>query len=702
MISAIYLRERRREAQMRDSRETLALRFPMGLDPSAAGAGLSSLAGLAERSEIVVETIATAKGVAHALRLPAAIRNSALASLKAAMPGLRADEGAAPTGTTTAALSVFIPTPAVLRTDDPMVSARALLSGLVGLREGEQVVVRWAIRPGHSRPLPARQGERAAQVASAWRRKTSQPGFRVAGLVLVKAGGSARAREVIGHVASVLRSRRSDVGELRMTYDRGNRNLNSLPRVTRTSGWLSSAELLPLVAWPMGSELVPGVEVGAARELPVPRSVSGEGRQLLVGRSGSGDARPVALSAEAARHHMAVIGPSGVGKSVVLARGVLDDLAAGFGGALIDPKSDLVETILERVPDRHADRVVVLDPAASGPVVGLNVLTGGDPDLRADVLLGAFRSLFADSWGIRSDYYGRLALRTLGEIPGATLLDFGRLFFDAAFRRAALAKVSDPLLVGAWAGYEQLSPAEQAQHVQAPITKVMTLIERPAVRAVLAQPRSKLDVADLLAQRKWLLVSLAPGRLGEPAARLVGAIVMYMIWSAIEARVSLPVPQRRPVFVYVDEMASLATLPFSFESLAERARGLGAGLTVAAQTLGRLPEPVRAALLGNVATLITFRAGAEEATRLARELPGLSPLDIQSLGRFEVAARVGTGTGSAVALVTGRTLPPSPPTGQAAQIRKRSAEVYGVPDEAVPAGPATTEEQPLGRRRRAA
>jgi hypothetical protein len=219
---------------------------------------------------------------------------------------------------------------------------------------------------------------------------------------------------------------------------------------------------------------------------------------------------------------------------------------------------------------------------------------------------------------------------------------------------------------------------------------------------VLAQPRSKLDVADLLAQRKWLLVSLAPGRLGEPAARLVGAIVMYMIWSAIEARVSLPVPQRRPVFVYVDEMASLATLPFSFESLAERARGLGAGLTVAAQTLGRLPEPVRAALLGNVATLMTFRAGADEATRLARELPGLSPLDIQSLGRFEVAARVGTGTGSAVALVTGRTLPPSPPTGQAAQIRKRSAEVYGAADEAVPAGPATTEEQPLGRRRRAA
>ncbi len=147
-------------------------------------------------------------------------------------------------------------------------------------------------------------------------------------------------------------------------------------------------------------------------------------------------------------------------------------------------------------------------------------------------------------------------------------------------------------------------------------------------------------------------------------------------------------------------MATLSALPFGLELLAERARGLGAGLTVAAQTLGRLPDSMRAALLGIVATLITFRAGAEEANRLARELPGLKARDLQSLGRFEVAARIGTGIGSAAAIVTGHTEPLPPTTGQAARIRARSLDLYGV-DAVQPAAESAVEESGrIGRARR--
>jgi hypothetical protein len=208
---------------------------------------------------------------------------------------------------------------------------------------------------------------------------------------------------------------------------------------------------------------------------------------------------------------------------------------------------------------------------------------------------------------------------------------------------------------------------------------VMALLSRPRVRAVLANPEPKLDVARLLAERKFLLVSLAPGALGE-ASTLIGSAVMFAVWSAIEARVALPPEQRHLINLYVDELATLTNgLPNSFELIAERARGLGAGLTVALQTLGRIPEPTKSAVLGNSATFITFRAPAEEATSVARQLPGISPQDVQSLGRFEVAARVGTGIGSAVSVVTGRTEPLPPETGQAERIRDHSALVYGSP-----------------------
>jgi hypothetical protein len=98
--------------------------------------------------------------------------------------------------------------------------------------------------------------------------------------------------------------------------------------------------------------------------------------------------------------------------------------------------------------------------------------------------------------------------------------------------------------------------------------------------------------------------------------------------------------------------------------------------------LGCIPEPTRSALLGNAATFITWRAPAEEAAAIARQLPGLTPQDVQSLGRFEVAARVGTGTGSAVSVVTGRTEPLPPETGQADAIRDASAARYGTRPEA--------------------
>jgi len=348
---------------------------------------------------------------------------------------------------------------------------------------------------------------------------------------------------------------------------------------------------------------------------------------------------------------------------------------------------------------------VVLDPGDHRPLPGVSLLSGGDPDSRADVLTGTLKSIFAAAWGVRSDFYGRLAIRTLSEVPGASLADIGRLFYEEPFRRAAIARLRDPFLISSWQSYESLSPAAQAEHVQAPMARVMTLLSRPRVRAVLASPEPKLDIAELFRQRKWLLVSLAPGAISEAGATLVGAALMYSIWSAIEARVALAPENRHPIFLYVDELATMTNgLPFGFELLAERARGLGAGLTVALQTLGRIPEPTRSALLGNVATFVSFRAAATEASAVARQLPGLSEADIVALKRFEVAARVGTGSGSSVAVVTGRTEPLPPVTGQAEAIRDRSAERYGTRLESM-RGPAEAdgpddENEALGYQRR--
>ena len=707
MLAGIVIHERRQEAAMRAQRLTYGVTFPVGLSADGVQAALGSLAGLSRRTELVTEVVATEAGIHHLLHLPQACATSIIDHLAAALPGVRCDAvEARGTGPVTASLRIGVPLRALLRTTESEQASRALLTGLNALLEGERVAWRWAMRPGPPPTAPARERSTSLRHAAeqrAWRTRLESLGFITAGLLLVRSTSRERASEILNHVIGVVQSRRGVTFGL--IYRRGRvRDGAVMPITGRSRGWLSVPELMPLLGWPIGSEVVPGLTLGAARRLPVPRELPREGRILLDGRDAYGD-RPVALSAEAARHHLAVIGPSGSGKSALLARAILDDLARGYGGVVIDPKADLVVDVLGRVPAEHADRVVVLDPAIPGPVPGLDLLSTGDPDLRSDVVLGALGQVFKDSWGVRTDMYLRLGLRTLAELPNPVLTDWLRLFTDAGFRRAAIARLSDPLLIGAWQSYEALSPAEQHQHLMAPLAKVVALLSRPALRGVLGQARPKLDIARLLDERRWLLVPLAPGTLGEPAARLLGAIVMYAVWTAVEARATLPPERRHPVFLYVDELQSLSSLPFSLEYLFERARGLGCGVTVATQALMRLPDSTRASLTANVASLVTFRSGFDEASRLSRELPGLGTEDLQALQCFEVAARISTGRGGGVVTVTGHTRPLPEPTGQAARIRKASAERYGgtaAPiDNAHHADETSRDEEPIGRKRRA-
>jgi hypothetical protein len=687
LLGIIWRHERRRNAAMRASLVPLGLRFPLGLEAPQAQAALEGLAGLPSNCEIVAEVAARAEAISHCLWVPQALLSPAQASLTGAIPSLRTSEAeSSPADLATLTLRLFVPTPTLLSDRDPVAAARSLLAGLATLRSGEHAVVRFCLRPARPRPLPESDNPTPLQrqTARAWQREIHSPGFATSGLVLIRAS-KPRTRELASQIESVLRSWRGLVGGVRLTSERGSRRLDALAQTRRSSGWLSTQTLLGLLGWPLGSELTPGVELGG-RQVRAANDLPTRGRRLLLARDASGRERPVALGTEASLHHMAVIGPSGVGKSTLLTNAILTDIAAGYGGAVIDPKADLIGAILARVGPEHAKRIVVLDAGDQArPLPGLAVLSGGDPDDRADVLTGTLKAIFAGAWGVRSDFYGRLAIRTLSEVPGATLADMGRLFYEESYRRAAIARLRDPFLIASWQTYEALSEAAKAEHVQAPMARVMTLLARPRVRAVLAAPEPKLDIPRLFAERKWLLVSLAPGVLSEPGAALVGAAVMYAIWSAVEARVSLAPAKRHPLFLYVDELATLTNgMPFGFEQLAERARGLGAGLTVAIQTLGRIGEPTRSALVGNVATLVTFRAGATEAPGLARELPGLSAADLQALGRYEVAARIGTGGGSSVRVVTGRTQPLPPETGQAEAIRDRSAAAYGSPEEAAP------------------
>jgi hypothetical protein len=680
LMGTIVAFERKRDHEMKASRVRLALTFPAKLDPLHAKAALAALAGSDWREEFVFSVEASASGTRHYLHVPAAIRAGVVAALSAAMPGLRAVQAPASSGRATLATKVFMPTPLVLATNDPESAARTLLGGIAGLGRGEQAILRIAARPGTPRRWsPSEPPDRSAREAERhWRLKMGTgAGFEVSALILVRAATVSRAREILAHLESAVRSRRGPVGTVKLTTDRGSRSLAAEPRVTRSAGWLTPTELLgSMLAWPLGDTPMPGVEVGGSRELAVPNYVPREGQRLLIGRDSRGHDRPVALTEDSLRLHLALLGSTGSGKTTTIVRLIVDALAAGIGGVYLDPK-DGAALLIDRVPRELAERVVLLDLAQSGPIPGLDLFGSGDPVLRSDVILSVLKGM-SDSWGVRVDRFLRIGLRSIQVLPEPVLTDWLRLYSDARFRRSVTSRLTDPVLAAEWRAFEGLSPAEQHVFVAPATGRITDLLSRPALRAAISQPEPKLSISRLLAEGKWLVVALSPGTLGEAAAGLLAGLVSYLVWSTIEQRAAIPEEKRRQVMFVLDELQSLTHLPVGVDVFFARLRSLNCAVVAATQSAARLPEGLRQSLLANVGSMLVWRSGADEAARLARELPPLTAADLMSLAPHEVAARISTeGAGRGSVVVTGRTEPLPPALGTGALIRRLSAERYG-------------------------
>ena len=417
-----------------------------------------------------------------------------------------------------------------------------------------------------------------------------------------------------------------------------------------------------------------------------------------------GAERPIAQPVVGALSHSLIAGPTGVGKSTLLTNLMTSDIAADRGLVLIDGKGDTATAVLARIPDDRHDDVIVLDCASSGPLPGLQLFGSHDAELAADVVLGVLSDLYRDSWGPLSERYLRAGLVAVAHDPGGTLADVPFVFTDAAYRRKLVGKLRDPLTRATFAGFEAMSAGERQQQLAAPLNKLGTLLGRPVVRTVLGQNAPRLDFREVLRSRKIVVVSLAPARVGSPAARLIGALTVFALFQAVQGRASLSERARTPFMVCIDEPRALGDLPMPLDALLEQARGLGVGVTLAPQSMAQLPKSVREAALTNVATRVVFRQHADDARLLARDLPGITAEELGDLNAYEAVARIGLGPGDVAPSVTIKTTPMSKATSDGAVLRVASAARYGVSLAEVDAAldarhRAPAADAPVGRKR---
>ncbi|MDQ3816163.1 MAG: type IV secretion system DNA-binding domain-containing protein [Acidobacteriota bacterium] len=336
---------------------------------------------------------------------------------------------------------------------------------------------------------------------------------------------------------------------------------------------------------------------------------------------------------------MYVVGKTGTGKSTLLETLIRQDIRSGHGLVLIDPHGDLVEHVLVGIPEERKEDLIYFNVQDAEAPLAFNPLErvpAAARPLAASGLLEAFKKLWADFWGPRSEHILRNALFALLEQPQATLADVLRLLDDRDFRRNAAERVANPHVRNFWLREYEGYTARFRVEAIAPIqNKVGAFLANPISQRILARERSSFDLRRVMDEGKVLLVNLAKGKTGDDTARLIGALLVTKIGLAAMSRVDIPKEERRDCYVYLDEFQSFSTL--SLANMLSELRKYRACLILAHQYISQLEPPVRDAILGNVGTTIAFRLGLADAEVLAKEFtPEITAKDFVGLPNYSI------------------------------------------------------------------
>ncbi|MGH3772708.1 MAG: type IV secretory system conjugative DNA transfer family protein [Pseudonocardiaceae bacterium] len=699
------------EHRWRASLTAFGLRLPVDVDAEQAGRWIGTLAGMMDspwwwcriprwwplgitRWPLTLEVVATDRGIQHVLVVPSMMAGEILDSLAAVMPGVRADElptyldGQSPRWRVAKELRLS-GTRQLLDTRRAGDTARHVLASLQPLNSGEQIRIQWIItgaRPSwRVRHDDKRHDKDHPPKAKMLRWRTAHPMLTATCRLCIATDTRRRARRLLGKLFAALRGMnalgayvaRRHLHPRCWTAPRANRRALPLMRWPFT---LTSPELGALLGL-VSSHDLPGVPGAIARTLP-PSPATPAGGLILATSNHPSARRLLCLQQEDRLRHLWIAGPTGVGKSTLLANLISHDIHRGYGVIALDARGDLITDVLARIPDNRAADVMVVDPTATDHPIGFNPLTGHHQELSAGFVLHVLHSIYQQSWGPRTADVLRASLLTLTHTRAPTggsytLCELPELLTNPGFRRSITSQLLPAGLGEFWRWYEALSDRERL-HVIAPVLNKLRAFTLSTPLRLLLGGSGGLDFTQVFTRRRIVLVPLKKGLLGAETAALIGSLIVAGVWQATLTRAALPPEKRHPVWLYLDEFQDIVRLPIDLGDMLAQARGLGLGLTLAHQYLSQLSPEIKAAVLGTARSQLVFQLEHDDAKHLAPRFAPLTAQDLIGLGAFDIALRPCVG-GSTLGPVTGHTYPLPPPTRNPEQLATASRNRYGQP-----------------------
>jgi hypothetical protein len=151
-----------------------------------------------------------------------------------------------------------------------------------------------------------------------------------------------------------------------------------------------------------------------------------------------------------------------------------------------------------------------------------------------------------------------------------------------------------------------------------PMTRLSPLAIDAFLRRMFSIKKSTINFKEMLKPGHLTILRLPRSEVGDTAQPLIMSMFICRLWLEVLYRAGdVSEEKRNPVILAIDEFQHSAQLGVLQVILSE-ARSSGLYLILSHQNLAQLPEEIRASVLANCATQISFRCSGDDAATLAK------------------------------------------------------------------------------------